>query len=93
MVTRALLVTLDWVPITPVNNTHSARPLARRLDPDILGGRDGGRPERVFRCQGVPDANRVVQTELGIVAHVAWVQSFQSLESVRHEGRHPFGKR
>lgn len=93
MVTRALLVTFNWVSVAPVNNTHPTRPLARGLDTDVLGGGDGGCPERIFRCQGIPDANRVVQTELGIVTHVAWMQSFQGLESVRHESGHPFGER
>jgi hypothetical protein len=60
MVTRALLITLNWVPAAFVNNAHSTRPLARRLDTDILRRCGRGRPDRVLGCQGVPDADRIV---------------------------------
>lgn len=93
MITRALQITLDAVPIAPVNNTHATSPLTQRFDTDVFGR--GGRrsPVRILGGQGVPDTDRIVQTQMGIVTDVTRVQFFQSAESVSHEGIDPLCER
>lgn len=73
MVTRTLLVALNTVPISPINNTSPTRPLPRRLNPDVLRRRRTRHPPLVVRRQRVPHANRIMQAQLGVVAHVTLV--------------------
>lgn len=93
MVTRTLHISLQAVPISTVNDTHASSPLAQRLDADILRRRGRGAPVRIDSGQRVPDTDRVVQTQLSVVAYVAGVQLFQSAEGVAHKGVHPLCER
>lgn len=90
MVAGALLIPINAVPVSPVNDTCSPRPLARRLHPNVLRRVLGWFPPLIFGGQGVPYANGVVQTEFRRVAFLVRMQSFEGCECVRHEGLDPF---
>ncbi|KAK1841319.1 hypothetical protein CCHR01_16055 [Colletotrichum chrysophilum] len=73
-----------------VNDVHSARPLARGFDADVLGLRDG-LPLGVGLCNEVPDGERVVQGEAGLLA-VA-LHGLNLLKRLGHEVVNPLAKR
>lgn len=93
VVTGALLVTVNAVPVASVHDACAPGPLPGCFDPDILGGGTGRLPALVVRGQGVPNADGVVQTEIDSVADLVYVETFDGLEGVRHECRDPFGER
>jgi hypothetical protein len=49
MVTTTLDIILNLMSIPPINHTHAPRPLAYRLNPNILRRRLGRLPPRILR--------------------------------------------
>ncbi|KAF7170361.1 hypothetical protein CNMCM5623_002784 [Aspergillus felis] len=86
MVAGTFLLPFEALPAASVDNARASRPLARRLDPDILRRGIGGLPARILGGQRVPHADGVVQAEIDSIADLVADKALDGSERVGRDG-------
>jgi hypothetical protein len=93
MVAGTFLLSFEALPGASVDDARASRPLARRLNPDILRRGIGGLPARIVGGQRVPDTDGVMKAEIDSITDLVPVKALNGSERVRHKGRHPLCER
>lgn len=82
-------VTLPPLPAPPIDYRHASRPLAGRVDADVLGALATANPLTRIVAEEIPDAEGVVQGERGEVSRVILMEPFHFRECRLHKGAEP----